>query len=142
MDITVTPLNVPQAGAPDDALDEVIANQAECHISQDSPYLATIAIRKDGDTRRFAIGVINPGPDNRMVLLVNETPPGEFIPQPDAPDHMLRHLLPHGSVHLETLSDTACYIGLSADTFPPTSGYGLIIATARGTGTLALTPAA
>ena len=140
VDIRLSPLGVQQAGAPDNALDEVFANGVECLITLDSRHQATISISKDGDTRRFVIGVINPGPGNEMILLINEWPPCEYTTQPDEPEHMLRCHLPAGSVHLETLADDACYIGLFADTEPPSKDQGLIIATTRETGTMALTP--
>ena len=141
MDIRVSPLEVQQAGAPDNALDEVVACDVECLITLDNRHQATIRISRDDDIRRFVIGVINPGPSNELILLINEWPPCEYATQPDEPEHLLRCHLPAGTVHLETLSDASYYIGLFADTEPPAPDYGMIIATTRETGTLAITPA-
>ena len=80
MNITVSPLTVRVPGEPDDAIDEVIAKQAECSIRQDSPHAATITISKDGRTRRFTLGAVNPQPGDRLSLLINCPPPaGTFL---------------------------------------------------------------
>ena len=139
MDITVSPLTVRVSGEPDDALDEVIAKQAECNISQDIPHAATITISKDGRTRRFTLGAVNPRPGDRLSLLINCPPPCEYVPQPDDRDMMLQCHLPAGTVHLEHLSETSCYIGLFSDDLPADQDYGIIIANISDGGTLALT---
>ena len=139
MDITVSPLTVRVPGEPDDALDEVIAKHAECHISQDRPHAATITITKEGQTRRFTLGAVNPKPGDRLSLLVNCPPPCGYVPQPDDKDMMLQCHLPAGMVHLEHLSETSCYIGLFPDDLPADRDYGLIIANVSDGGILALT---
>ena len=139
MDIIVSPLTVRVPGEPDDALDEVIAKQVECSISQDSPHAATITISKDGNTRRFVLGILNPAPEHKLSLLVNQPPPCGYVPQPDDPDLLLQCHLPAGDVHLEHLSEIACYIGLFGEGQPATQDYGIIIANVGDCGTLALT---
>ena len=139
MDITVSPLTVREPGEPDDALNEVIAEQVECSISQDSPQEAVIVITKDGRTRRFRLGAVNPKPRHRLSLIVNCPPPGGYVPQPDDRELMLQCHQPAGMVHLEHLSESSCYIGLFPEELPPYRDYGLIIANVSDGGILALT---
>ena len=139
MDITISPLTRRTPGEPDNALDEVIAKQVECHISQDSPQEATIVITKDNSARRFTLGAVNPGPGNRLSLIVNCPPPGGYVPQPSDRDLMLQCHLPAGMVHLEHLSESSCYIGLFPEDLPADQDYGLIIANVSDDGVLALT---
>ena len=139
MDITVSPLTVRDPGEPDDALDEVIAEQVECSISQDSPQEAVIVITKDGQTRRFRLGAVNPKPGDLLSLIVNCPPPGGYIPQPHDRELMLQCHLPAGMVHLEHLSESSCYIGLFPEDLPADRDYGLIIANVSDGGILALT---
>ena len=82
MDITISPLTRRTPGEPDDALDEVIANQVECSISQNSPHAASITISKDGRTRRFILGAVNPVPEHKLSLLVNSRLPAATFPRP------------------------------------------------------------
>lgn len=139
MDITVSPMTIRKPSEPDNALDEVIAKQVECSISQDSPHAATIAITKEGQTRRFTLGAVNPKPGHLLSLVVNCPPPCTYVPRPDDQDMMLQCHLPAGTVHLEHLSETSCYIGLFSDDLPADQDYGLIIANISDGGILALT---
>ena len=139
MDITVSPMTIRKPGEPDNALDEVIAKQVECSISQDSPHAATITITKEGQTRRFTLGAVNPKPGHLLSLVVNCPPPGGYVPQPADRDLMLQCHLPAGMVHLEHLSKRSCYIGLFPEDLPAGQDYGLIIASVSDGGILALT---
>lgn len=142
MDITVSPLTVGDPGEPDNALDEVIAKRVECQISQDSPQEVTIVIAKDGYTRRFTLGAVNPQSEHRVSLLINCPPTCGYVSQPDDRDMMLQCHLPAGTVHLEHLSATSCYIGLFSDDLPADQDYGIIIANVSDGGTLRMSATA
>ena len=118
MDIAISPLTVWMPGEPDDALDEVIARQAECHIIKHNPQTAAITIGKDVQTHRFSLAGVNPEPEYILSLLINWPPPCSCISDTDDPVLMLLRHLPAGTVHLEHLSEIACYIGLFSNDQP------------------------
>ena len=113
--ITTIPLHNPPPGRGGDAIDDIYARGAAISLKQADRHTILLDIGITGEQQSFRFESATPGKGPGIRLRSSPPPlPGAQRPRPGCPDEIAAYNLRQGTLHIERLTQSQYWIGISA----------------------------